>query len=209
LPDLRRRIRHCAYDEIVRQSFRNLLDPSTRDDRNNELRGLHNSRKFLEHAAQPLRLDAKQDDGVIGQVLHRVGIMLKRRYAILRRQLLSSISPRVARNYLIRRDDGNVLVDSPRFTEPLVKNIGSARLMLLTHQDDVADHEQFHQRFGCERVLHRDDVRSHTASVELQPKLRRLLGLDSGLCAPPEERLGTASDPVEGSQSPPQHRRVK
>lgn len=72
-------------------------------------------------------------------------------------------------SYLIRRDDGNVLIDSPRFTEPLVKNIGSARLMLLTHQDDVADHEKFHQRFGCERVLHRDDVRSHTARVELQP----------------------------------------
>ena len=30
--------------------------------------------------------------------------------------------------------------------------------MLLTHQDDVADHAKFHERFGCERVLHRDDV---------------------------------------------------
>ena len=42
--------------------------------------------------------------------------------------------------------------------------------MLLTHQDDVADHEKFHERFGCQRVLHRDDIRSRTASVEVQPK---------------------------------------
>lgn len=82
-------------------------------------------------------------------------------------------------SYLIRREDGNVLIDSPRFTEPLVKNIGSARLMLLTHQDDVADHEKFHQRFRCDRVLHRDDVRSLTASVEMQPK-----GLDPVALSP-------------------------
>ncbi|HUP48688.1 MAG TPA: MBL fold metallo-hydrolase [Thermoanaerobaculia bacterium] len=76
-------------------------------------------------------------------------------------------------SYFIRRDSGNVLIDSPRFASPLVKNLasmGGVRRMLLTHQDDVADHEKFHRRFGCERVLHRDDVRSHTASVEHQPE---------------------------------------
>ncbi len=76
-------------------------------------------------------------------------------------------------SYLIRRDDGNVLIDSPRFTEPLARNLerlGGAHRMLLTHRDDVADHEKFHQRFGSERVLHRDDVASHTREVELQPE---------------------------------------
>jgi glyoxylase-like metal-dependent hydrolase (beta-lactamase superfamily II) len=29
--------------------------------------------------------------------------------------------------------------------------------MFLTHQDDVADHARFHERFGCDRVIHRDD----------------------------------------------------
>lgn len=75
-------------------------------------------------------------------------------------------------SYLIRHPGGNVLVDSPRFAAPLVKNIetmGGVRTMLLTHQDDVADHAKFHERFACERVLHRDDVRSRTASVERQP----------------------------------------
>lgn len=66
----------------------------------------------------------------------------------------------------------NILVDSPRFAVPLVKNIealGGVRRMLLTHQDDVADHQKFRDRFGCERVLHRDDIRTRTATVERQP----------------------------------------
>ena len=78
-------------------------------------------------------------------------------------------------SYLIKRDGDNVLIDSPRFAGPLVKNIdamGGVRRMLLTHQDDVADHEKFAQRFGCERVLHRDDVRTRTAMIERQPSGR-------------------------------------
>src|SRR5260370_39634 len=74
-------------------------------------------------------------------------------------------------SYYLR--DSKTLVDSPRFANPLAKNIellGGVRKMLLTHQDDVADHEKFHERFGCQRVLHRDDIRSGTASVEVQPK---------------------------------------
>jgi glyoxylase-like metal-dependent hydrolase (beta-lactamase superfamily II)/ferredoxin len=77
-----------------------------------------------------------------------------------------------AMSYFIARDDGNVMIDSPRFAGPLVKKIterGGVRQMLLTHQDDVAGHAKYHERFGCTRVLHRDDVRSATAAVELQP----------------------------------------
>ncbi len=78
----------------------------------------------------------------------------------------------------------SILVDSPRFSAPLVKNIeklGGVRRMILTHQDDVADHEKFHERFGCERVLHRDDVRSRTASVELKPSGSDPIELEPGL----------------------------
>jgi glyoxylase-like metal-dependent hydrolase (beta-lactamase superfamily II)/ferredoxin len=66
---------------------------------------------------------------------------------------------------------GNILIDSPRFVGPLVKRLdalGGVRTMLLTHQDDVADHEKFSARFGCERVMHRDDVGPRTAGVERQ-----------------------------------------
>ena len=75
-------------------------------------------------------------------------------------------------SYLIQHPNGNAMVDSPRFAGPLVKRIdemGGVRRLLLTHQDDVADHEKFHQRFGCERVLHRDDVRARTSAIEIQP----------------------------------------
>ena len=75
-------------------------------------------------------------------------------------------------SYLVRHRNGNVLIDSPRFAGPLVKRVdamGGVRRMLLTHQDDVADHVKFHERFGCERVLHRDDVRTRTAMIEVQP----------------------------------------
>jgi glyoxylase-like metal-dependent hydrolase (beta-lactamase superfamily II)/ferredoxin len=87
-------------------------------------------------------------------------------------------------SYLIQRAAGNILVDSPRFSGPLVKNIaamGGASRMLLTHQDDVADHARFAARFGCERVLHRDDVHSGTAAVELQPSGREPIALADDL----------------------------
>lgn len=64
-------------------------------------------------------------------------------------------------SYLIVRPEGNVLVDSPRFTAPLVRRIealGGVRWMFLTHQDDVADHRKFRERFGCERVMHAEDA---------------------------------------------------
>jgi glyoxylase-like metal-dependent hydrolase (beta-lactamase superfamily II)/ferredoxin len=66
-----------------------------------------------------------------------------------------------ASSYLIVRPGGNVLVDSPRFTAPLVRRIeamGGVRWMFLTHQDDVADHRKFRERFGCDRIMHAEDA---------------------------------------------------
>ena len=74
-----------------------------------------------------------------------------------------------AASYLIRRPAGNVLVDSPRFTRPLARQIeakGGVRWMFLTHRDDVADHEQWAARFNAERILHRDDLTRRTNAVE-------------------------------------------
>ena len=65
--------------------------------------------------------------------------------------------------YLIVRPaerGGNVLVDSPRFAMPLVRRLehmGGVRLMVLTHRDDVADHDRFAAHFGCTRVMHARD----------------------------------------------------
>jgi glyoxylase-like metal-dependent hydrolase (beta-lactamase superfamily II)/ferredoxin len=66
-------------------------------------------------------------------------------------------------SYLIRRtpeQGGNVLVDSPRFTAPLVRRIeqmGGVNLMFLSHRDDIADHAKFAAHFHCPRVMHAGD----------------------------------------------------
>jgi glyoxylase-like metal-dependent hydrolase (beta-lactamase superfamily II)/ferredoxin len=76
-----------------------------------------------------------------------------------------------ARSYLIVRPAGNILVDSPRFAGALADKIaalGGVRWMFLTHRDDVADHAQFRERFGCERILHRADVSHGTRGVEMK-----------------------------------------
>lgn len=76
-----------------------------------------------------------------------------------------------ARSYLVVRERGNILVDSPRYAAPLVERIaalGGVRWMFLTHRDDVADHGKFRKRFGCERVLHRADVSPDTRDVEIK-----------------------------------------
>jgi glyoxylase-like metal-dependent hydrolase (beta-lactamase superfamily II)/ferredoxin len=76
-----------------------------------------------------------------------------------------------AASYLIVRPEGNILVDSPRFVPPLVKNIeamGGIRYLYLTHRDDVADHQKYHDHFGCDRILHTDEINAGTRSVEIQ-----------------------------------------
>jgi glyoxylase-like metal-dependent hydrolase (beta-lactamase superfamily II)/ferredoxin len=76
-----------------------------------------------------------------------------------------------AASYLIVRPGGNVLVDSPRFATLLVKRIealGGVGTLFLTHQDDIADHRKFAEHFGCERVMHADDVGPETSDVERQ-----------------------------------------
>jgi glyoxylase-like metal-dependent hydrolase (beta-lactamase superfamily II)/ferredoxin len=76
-----------------------------------------------------------------------------------------------AASYLIKRPSANVLVDSPRFARQLVSKIeelGGVAAMFMTHRDDVADHEKFHNRFGCRRMIHRADARGVAAEQMLE-----------------------------------------
>jgi len=66
-----------------------------------------------------------------------------------------------AASYLIVRPGGNVLIDSPRFNAPLARRIaalGGLAAMVLTHRDDVADHERWASHFGCPRWIHAADA---------------------------------------------------
>ena len=85
-------------------------------------------------------------------------------------------------SYLVERVEGNVLVDSPRAAGPLLQALderGGVATLFLTHRDDVADHEAFRRRYGCERVMHADDVTSGTRGIE-----RPLAGSEPVLLAP-------------------------
>uniref|UniRef100_A0A251V4A7 Putative metallo-beta-lactamase n=2 Tax=Helianthus annuus TaxID=4232 RepID=A0A251V4A7_HELAN len=76
-----------------------------------------------------------------------------------------------AASYLLVHPEGNILIDSPRYTERLASNIekmGGARYMFLTHRDDVADHEKWSKRLNCERVLHSTEVNVSTSNVEMK-----------------------------------------
>lgn len=92
-----------------------------------------------------------------------------------------------AASYLVVREAGNVLVDSPRFAGPLVERLealGGVATLFLTHKDDVADHDRFAAHFGCERILHRADRTAGTADVE-----RWLEGEDAVALAPDLEAI--------------------
>ncbi|MBE9222923.1 MBL fold metallo-hydrolase [Cyanobacterium stanieri LEGE 03274] len=75
-----------------------------------------------------------------------------------------------AASYFIQREEGNILVDSPRFNPALVKKLeemGGVRYMYLTHRDDIADHQKFHEYFKCDRLLHRDEITKETKNIEI------------------------------------------
>ena len=93
-----------------------------------------------------------------------------------------------AASYLVTREEGNVLVDAPRFTRPLVRRLeelGGVHTLFLTHRDDVGDHARFAGHFGCRRVLHRRDLRPGTRDVELPVDGDESLPLDDELTVIP------------------------
>lgn len=93
-------------------------------------------------------------------------------------------------SYLITRSDsegGNVLIDSPRFASQLVKRIdslGGVKRMLLTHKDDIADHELFTEKFGCRRTMHAADG-ARRLSIEEVLEGEQAANLDKDLVAIP------------------------
>ncbi|MEL6496371.1 MAG: MBL fold metallo-hydrolase [Cyanobacteria bacterium J06623_7] len=91
-------------------------------------------------------------------------------------------------SYLIQRSEGNILIDSPRYTPPLVKQIeamGGVKYMYLTHRDDVADHQKYHDHFNCDRILHEDDVQPDTEGVEIKLSGTEPTELDSEIMIVP------------------------
>ena len=99
-------------------------------------------------------------------------------------------------SYFVQRNDGNWLIDSPKFVTPLVQQLesmGGIAHIFLTHRDDVADAEQFAKHFGAKRYIHRRELSSQPGAevvldsedaVELAPGFRAIVtpGHTSGHC---------------------------
>ncbi|MEZ5238274.1 MAG: MBL fold metallo-hydrolase [Microthrixaceae bacterium] len=65
-----------------------------------------------------------------------------------------------AHSYLLPRPEGNVLVDSPRYSRPLaeqVDDLGGIAHILLSHRDDIADANRWADRYGSRAWIHIDD----------------------------------------------------
>ena len=82
-----------------------------------------------------------------------------------------------AHSYFIRRNEGNLLVDSPRYVGKLVQKLeglGGVSDILLSHQDDVADAGRYAKHFNARVWIHEDDRRAAPYATDVlegeQPK---------------------------------------
>jgi glyoxylase-like metal-dependent hydrolase (beta-lactamase superfamily II) len=89
-----------------------------------------------------------------------------------------------AHSYLVVRPEGNLLVDSPRFTRRLtgpIDELGGIDHVLLTHRDDVVDADRWADRYGARVWIHElersaapyaTDLIEGTDSIDVRPGLR-------------------------------------
>ncbi len=65
-----------------------------------------------------------------------------------------------ANSFFIQHQDGNWLIDSPRFTSHLQKQfqaLGGIKYIFLTHRDDIADAQKYSQVFQAQTFIHMGD----------------------------------------------------
>ena len=62
-----------------------------------------------------------------------------------------------ANSYFVQHPQGNWLIDSPRYSEHLARELeklGGVAHIFLTHRDDVADADKWARRFTSQRIIH-------------------------------------------------------
>jgi glyoxylase-like metal-dependent hydrolase (beta-lactamase superfamily II) len=75
-----------------------------------------------------------------------------------------------AHSYWVVRQEGNLLVDSPRFAQQLCKRFdegGGISDILLSHQDDVADAQRYAKRYSSRVWIHEDDAGAAPYATQL------------------------------------------
>jgi glyoxylase-like metal-dependent hydrolase (beta-lactamase superfamily II) len=89
--------------------------------------------------------------------------------------------------WFVRRGGGNVMVDSPRFTQALVdpiEKMGGLAHVVLTHRDDVADAHRWAERFGARVWIHADDASAARFATDVVSGIEAV-DVQSGLVAIP------------------------
>ena len=92
-----------------------------------------------------------------------------------------------AHSFLIRRPSGNVMVDAPRWTKPVMATLeawGGLSAILLTHQDDVADAGRYAAHFNAHVWIHEAD-RGAAGYADQILTGREPVRIDDGLLAIP------------------------
>jgi glyoxylase-like metal-dependent hydrolase (beta-lactamase superfamily II) len=91
-----------------------------------------------------------------------------------------------AHSYFATRDEGNLLIDSPRYVNLLVRqfeDLGGIADILLTHRDDVADADRYARHFRARVWVHDDDrsaapyATNLLRGIEATPIRERLLAI--------------------------------
>jgi glyoxylase-like metal-dependent hydrolase (beta-lactamase superfamily II)/ferredoxin len=105
--------------------------------------------------------------------------------------------------WFVARPAGNLLIDSPRFTEALAAPIterGGIRHVLLTHQDDVADGRRWAERFAARVWIHEDDARAAPFATDHLRGLAPTVVQDGVVAVPtPGHTAGSAMFLVDGA----------
>jgi len=97
-------------------------------------------------------------------------------------------------SYFIRHANGNWLVESPRYLEPLAKRfeaLGGIAYIFLSHRDDVADAAKYARRFGARRFIHRRELAAQPdAEIVIEGNDEQRLGSDFTVIPTPGHTAG-------------------
>ena len=75
-----------------------------------------------------------------------------------------------ASSYFVKHENANILIDCPSFAKPLVdslEKLGGVDYMLLTHKDDVAEHQKFKDHFDLKRLIHKTELCNSILEAEI------------------------------------------
>ena len=93
----------------------------------------------------------------------------------------NALSSFAAHSFLVERSDGNLMVDSPRYSRALAESVdalGGVAHVLLSHRDDVADADRWAERYGarvwigeadCDAAPYATDVTSGDSVAVISP----------------------------------------